>query len=150
MIGHIARHGDIYFVVIHEGPDPATGMPFGRWHAAGASRGDAETLLADLMSDRSHRKELLLAMLDQRSDRLDKAAEEIGEFFDNLRRIGIRGLVADEAMDPGFLARPAHQSDTPDDSEGPTATSLDQSQGDAWAGTDNSSPDPDSTTRGVR
>ena len=49
MRGHIAKKGNRYYVVIHEGPDPATGKPRYRWHAAGASRSDAEKLLAEIV-----------------------------------------------------------------------------------------------------
>ena len=49
MRGHIAKKGNRYYVVIHEGPDPATGKPRYRWHAAGASRGEAEKLLAEIV-----------------------------------------------------------------------------------------------------
>ena len=51
MRGHIAKKGNRYYVVIHEGPDLATGKPRYRWHAAGriprrgreAARGDCQT-----------------------------------------------------------------------------------------------------------
>ena len=49
MRGHIAKKGNRYYVVIHEGPDPATGKPRYRWHVAGASRGEAEKLLAAIV-----------------------------------------------------------------------------------------------------
>ena len=49
MRGHIAKQGNPYYVVIHEGPDPATGKPRYRWHAAGASRSEAEKLLAEIV-----------------------------------------------------------------------------------------------------
>ena len=49
MRGHIAKKGNRYYVVIHEGPDPATGKARYRWHAAGASRGEAEKLLAEIV-----------------------------------------------------------------------------------------------------
>ena len=49
MRGHIAKKGNRYYVVIHEGPDPATGKPRYRWHAAGASRSEAEKLLAEIV-----------------------------------------------------------------------------------------------------
>ena len=128
MIGHIARHGDRYYVVINEGPDPATGKPHGRWHAAGASRSDAETLLADLTSDR--RKELLMAMLDARADDLDCAADEIGRFFDHLREVGIRGFVADNALDADYTTLPPYRSDlpsgTPDSTDRPPDQPTDE------------------------
>ena len=49
MRGHIAKKGNRYYVVIHEGPDPATGKPRYRWHAAGATRGEAEKMLAEIV-----------------------------------------------------------------------------------------------------
>ena len=49
MRGHIAKKGNRYYVVIHEGPDPATGKPRYRWHAAGAARSEAEKLLAEIV-----------------------------------------------------------------------------------------------------
>ena len=49
MRGHIAKKGNRYYVVIHEGPDPATGKPRYRWHAAGGSRSEAEKLLAEIV-----------------------------------------------------------------------------------------------------
>ena len=38
---------------------------------------------------------MLLALLDRDASRLDKAADELGAFFDHLRRVGIRGFVAE-------------------------------------------------------
>jgi transcriptional regulator with XRE-family HTH domain len=49
---------------------------------------------------RHRRKELLLAMLAEHADALDEAADEFGAFFDRLRQIGIRGLLAEKANDP--------------------------------------------------
>ena len=49
MRGHIAKKGNRYYVVIREGPDPATGKPRYRWHAAGAARSEAEKLLAEIV-----------------------------------------------------------------------------------------------------
>jgi transcriptional regulator with XRE-family HTH domain len=54
-----------------------------------------------VLDDYGHRrKELLLAMLAEHADSLDEAADEIGAFFDRLRQIGIRGLLAEKANDP--------------------------------------------------
>ena len=53
-------------------------------------------------SYRQRRKEMLLALLDQYTDRVDKAADELGAFFDHLRLIGVRGLVAEHLNDPDF------------------------------------------------
>ena len=49
MRGHIAKNGNRYYMVIHEGPDPATGKPRYRCHAAGAARSEAEKLLAEIV-----------------------------------------------------------------------------------------------------
>lgn len=49
MRGHTTKKGYRYYVVVHEGPDPATGKPRYRWHTAGASRGEAEKLLAEIV-----------------------------------------------------------------------------------------------------
>jgi transcriptional regulator with XRE-family HTH domain len=51
-------------------------------------------------SFRERRKQMLLALLDQYTDRVDQAAEEIGAFFDHLRLVGVRGLVAENLNDP--------------------------------------------------
>ena len=53
MRGHIAKKGNRYYVVIHKGPDPATGKPRYRCHEAGASRGEAEKLLTEIVK-RAH------------------------------------------------------------------------------------------------
>lgn len=47
-------------------------------------------------SYRERRNEMLLALLDRDASRLDKAADELGTFFDHLRRVGIRGFVAEQ------------------------------------------------------
>ncbi|MGQ0846151.1 MAG: helix-turn-helix domain-containing protein [Sporichthyaceae bacterium] len=49
---------------------------------------------------RHRRQELLLALLAEYADEVDAAADEIGAFFDRLRQIGIRGLLAERADDP--------------------------------------------------
>lgn len=51
---------------------------------------------------RSRRKEILLALLAEHADRLDDTAEEMGAFFDHLRQVGIRGLVAEKLHDPDY------------------------------------------------
>ncbi len=53
MRGHIAKKGNRYYVVIYEGPDPGTGKSRHRWHSAGATRKDAQRLLAELVK-KSH------------------------------------------------------------------------------------------------
>lgn len=57
-------------------------------------------------SYRQRRKQLLLALLDEYTDGVDRAAEEIGTFFDHLRQVGVRGLVAEELDDADYLPRP--------------------------------------------
>ena len=61
-------------------------------------------------SYRERRKEVLLALLDDHADRLDKAADELGTFFDHLRQVGIRGLVAERTNDSDFAHRGAGPS----------------------------------------
>lgn len=56
-------------------------------------------------SYRQRRKDLLLALLDDHADDLDRAADEIGAFFDHLRTVGIRGYVAEHANDDDFARR---------------------------------------------
>ncbi len=53
MRGHIAKKGKVYYAVIYEGINPATGKGRHRWHRAGTTRREAERLLADLVK-RSH------------------------------------------------------------------------------------------------
>lgn len=55
---------------------------------------------------RNRRKELLLALLDSHADGLDRAADELGRFFDHLRQVGIRGYVAEHANDADYAVRP--------------------------------------------
>jgi transcriptional regulator with XRE-family HTH domain len=57
-------------------------------------------------SYRERRKQLLLALLDQYTDEVDRAAEEIGTFFDHLRQVGIRGLVAERLHDGDYVGLP--------------------------------------------
>lgn len=61
-------------------------------------------------SYRERRKELLLALLDDYTDGVDRAAEEIGAFFDHLRQVGVRGLVAERLDDTDYVYRPEHRS----------------------------------------
>ncbi len=53
------------------------------------------------------RKAVVLALLDSRADRLDKAADEFGTFFDHLRQVGIRGFVAEHTNDDDDAYPPA-------------------------------------------
>jgi hypothetical protein len=49
---------------------------------------------------------------------LDRAAEEMGRFFDHLRQVGIRGYVAENANDPDYVRAPEHRGLThPADAE---------------------------------
>ena len=57
-------------------------------------------------SYRQRRKEMLLALLDQYGDGVDKAADDLGAFFDHLRLVGVRGLVAEELSDADYQYRP--------------------------------------------
>ncbi len=56
-------------------------------------------------SYRERRKQMLLALLDHYGDRVDQSAEEMGAFFDHLRQVGVRGLVAEQLNDAGYLRR---------------------------------------------
>ena len=67
--------------------------------------------LARQTSYRERRKQLLLALLDEYTDGVDRAAEEIGTFFDHLRQVGVRGLVAEHLDDADYLPPP--DPDTP-------------------------------------
>jgi integrase len=49
MRGHIAKKGKRYYAVVYEGLDPATRKPRHRWYAGGATRKEAERVLADLV-----------------------------------------------------------------------------------------------------
>jgi transcriptional regulator with XRE-family HTH domain len=57
-------------------------------------------------SYQQRRKEMLLALLDQYTDDVDRAADEIGTFFDHLRQVGVRGLVAERLNDADYLQLP--------------------------------------------
>ena len=59
-------------------------------------------------SYRQRRKEMLLALLDQYTDEVDRAADEIGAFFDHLRQVGVRGFVAEHLDDADY-----HSPQTP-------------------------------------
>ena len=60
-----------------------------------------------LMDYRHRRKQLLLALLDEYADKVDASANEMGQFFDHLRQVGIRGLVAEQLHDHDYLPSPA-------------------------------------------
>jgi transcriptional regulator with XRE-family HTH domain len=71
------------------GIDDPTDADIAMEQIAGASSAARES------SYRERRNEMLLALLDRDASRLDKAADELGAFFDHLRRVGIRGFVAE-------------------------------------------------------
>lgn len=56
---------------------------------------------------RHRRKEMLLALLDEHADKVDASADELGKFFDHLRQVGIRGLVAEQMNDHDYAISPA-------------------------------------------
>lgn len=60
-------------------------------------------------SYRERRKELLLALVDDHGDGLDRAADELGAFFDHLRQVGLRGFVAEHLGDDDFTYQPGHR-----------------------------------------
>lgn len=60
-------------------------------------------MLADY---RQRRKEMLLALLDKYADRVDASADELGRFFDHLRQVGIRGLLAEQLNDLDLAVEP--------------------------------------------
>jgi transcriptional regulator with XRE-family HTH domain len=59
-------------------------------------------------SYRERRKELLLALLDEHADSLDKAVEELGQRIDHLRQVGIRGFIAEHTHDEDFTFVEGH------------------------------------------
>ncbi|HTW08422.1 MAG TPA: hypothetical protein VME46_12975 [Acidimicrobiales bacterium] len=61
-------------------------------------------------SYQQRRKEMLLALLDKYTDDVDRAADEIGTFFDHLRQVGVRGLVAERLNDADYLQPPPHRT----------------------------------------
>jgi transcriptional regulator with XRE-family HTH domain len=52
---------------------------------------------------RHRRKEMLLAMLDEYADKVDATADELGQFFDHLRQVGVRGLIGEQLNDEDYL-----------------------------------------------
>ena len=57
-------------------------------------------------SYRERRKRLLHALLDGYADNLDRAADELGSFFDHIRQVGVRGYVAEHLNDEDFTYTP--------------------------------------------
>lgn len=68
-------------------------------------------------SYKQRRKDLLLAVLDEHADDLDRAAEEIGSFFDHLRQVGIKGFVAENTFDDDFVTQPQYRTGAADEPE---------------------------------
>lgn len=61
-------------------------------------------------SYKEKRKDLLLALLDDHADDLDEAADRLGEFFDHLRQVGIKGFVAENTLDDDFITKAEHRT----------------------------------------
>ena len=78
--------------------------------STGPSRPHRQPSRARQTSYRERRKQLLLALLDQYTDDVDRAAEEIGTFFDHLRQVGVRGLVTERLNDPDYQYPPESAS----------------------------------------
>jgi transcriptional regulator with XRE-family HTH domain len=57
-------------------------------------------------SYRERRKRFLLALLDSNADNLDRAADDLGSFFDHIRQVGVRGYVAEHLNDEEFTYDP--------------------------------------------
>jgi transcriptional regulator with XRE-family HTH domain len=69
---------------------------------------------ATTLNDYRHRrKQMLLALLDDYADSVDATAEQMGQFFDHLRQVGVRGLVAEQLGDPAFMDRAASRRGKP-------------------------------------
>jgi transcriptional regulator with XRE-family HTH domain len=62
-------------------------------------------------SYRERRNEMLLALLDREATGLDKAADKLGAFFDHLRRVGIRGFVAEHVYPDPVADEVAYESE---------------------------------------
>lgn len=72
MRGHVAKKGSRYYAVIYEGSDPMTGKQRHRWFAAGATRKEAEKLLAELVKrhhDGDYRAPERITLADYLRDR---------------------------------------------------------------------------------
>lgn len=99
---------------------------------------------------RQRRKDLLLALLDEHADGLDEAADVLGEFFDHLRQVGIRGFVAENTMDRDFATRPEIRLSASGDSEALPDSPASESPGDSSADAAGSRPDRASSVQGSR
>ncbi len=71
-------------------------------------------------SYRERRKKMLLALLDQYTDSVDQAAEEIGAFFDHLRQVGVRGLIAEQLNDGEYIGLPESEPKPPNQAKKPS------------------------------
>lgn len=49
-------------------------------------------------------------VLDSHADDLDRAADEVGAFFDHIRQVGVRGYVAEHLNDADFTYKPEFRS----------------------------------------
>jgi len=56
MQGHVARKGNRWYAVVHEGTDPQTGKERRRWHPAGTDRAQAERLADELATTAARRR----------------------------------------------------------------------------------------------
>lgn len=56
MRGHVTRKGEVWYVVIYEGVDPATGKDHRRWHRADTDRDEAGALAARLATAEAARR----------------------------------------------------------------------------------------------
>jgi transcriptional regulator with XRE-family HTH domain len=67
---------------------------------------------------RYRRKEMLLAMLDEYADKVDATADEMGQFFDHLRQVGVRGLIGEQLNDVDYLT--SHRAEPKQPTQGPS------------------------------
>ena len=83
---------------------------------------------------RARRKELLLALVDEWADDLDKVAGEMGRFFDHLRAVGLRGLVGENTGDREFLysAAQRHELRTELDTMAGAEEKVDEAIAERW------------------
>jgi len=74
------------------------------------------TSLSRQWSYKQRRKDLLLAVLDEHGDNLDRAVDELGAFIDHLRAVGVRGFVAENTHDDDFIIKPEFRTPPKDTS----------------------------------
>ena len=75
-------------------------LPSPEGRAGGAPTGTTAKTRTTEETYRRRRRAMLDALLDQRRDPLDNAIGELGHFFDELRRAGLRGYIAERTNDP--------------------------------------------------